>query len=167
MHELIDKATCLFSLVYWCSSFLSLDCTYSLEIYSYATTEYANMIQLSNYGCVCVCERERERKNIRFGLSMFDASSDISSYACQSSDEEFFFFFFLDQYYKPECELRLTWSLVLVLLDNKYRDNDFCQMLIPIQLIVLGWMLFDVDVVLELHIDYLNWKANDEMNDLN
>ena len=62
MHELIDKATCLFSLVYWCSSFLSLDCTYSLEIYSYATTEYANMIQLSNYGCVCVCERERERE---------------------------------------------------------------------------------------------------------
>jgi hypothetical protein len=53
------------------------------------------MIQLLDYVCIYA------RMSIRFGLSMFDSSSDISSYACQSYDR-----IFVD-HDKPEFELHL------------------------------------------------------------
>ena len=65
------------------------------------------MIQLSNYVYMYAGARE----NIHFGLSIFDASSDISSYACQSSDKFFFsflfFFIIITDRSKPVCELHL------------------------------------------------------------
>ncbi len=86
MHELIDRtrerANLSFSLEYWCS-FLSLDCTYSLEIYSYATTEFERLIQLSDYARI-QSVRLPSSSFFFFALSIFNASLDISSYACQS-----------------------------------------------------------------------------------
>jgi hypothetical protein len=110
MHELIDRTrerqNLSFSLVYWCS-FLSVDCTYSLEIYSYATTEFERLIQLSDYvyavGSLVIIFLLFRSVYIQcftrhFLLCLSIIKTSMTRYVCVC--EVSFFFLFLLSFYK-------------------------------------------------------------------